>query len=230
MTKLDAHGQLAGCPDGLFSQDGGVYFSAGLDKRLVAWNVATGEKIGEHVFNSSIWTASMSGDGTQLALSMDDGSFQVLGLNGTAIVPPAPTEEVSGIIEIEDVPIYPGITETVGYDALDVPRKCAGIIFRHFDVYYNVDYGANLTKEERKASPLNLEIANFFKQEYAKENWLSFDMLPPRGAAIEIVYWEEENRSYDAAAGDPPFTGSCYLVTVLIQPPGADLEIIADVK
>jgi WD40 repeat protein len=230
LTKLDAHDRQAGCADGAFSADSSVYFSAGLDHRLVEWNIATGEKLGEQTIGSAIWTASMSADGTTLALALDNGKVRILGLDATAAITPEEAEAPTDIIEIDDVPTYPGITATVAYDALEVPRKCGGTIFRHFDVYYSVDYGGDLTKEEKMASPLNQQIMDFFREQFAADDWIGFDIIPPQGAVLDTVFWEEENRSYPAGASDPPFVGSCYLATILIQPPGADLEIIADVK
>lgn len=234
MTKSDAHAKHAGCADGAFTPDGSIYFSAGLDGRLVAWDVATGTELAEQSFGIPIWSVSVSGDATRLALGLDNGEVKVLRPIGSAANPPTPvptTIAPQGIVEIEDVPTLPQITGTVAIDAFDVPKKCGGKVFRHYDVYYSVDYGGDLSKEQRRISNLNLDIVSFYNREFAAQDWLGFKIGEPQYfSSLESIYWEEEDRPYPAAADQPPYVGTCYRVTVLVQPPGADLEIIADIE
>ncbi len=163
---------------------------------------------------------------------------------GVAVSAPPPTETavpatetatpvpspLPPIVEIPEVPTYPKIVQTVGYDALGGLNKCGNAIFRHYDIYYSVDYGGELSKEEKASSPLNQDILDFYKQQFAAAKWLVYDMKNPIGAVLHSVFWEDEGRAYDPAADQPPFVGSCYLVIVKIQPPGADLEVIADIE
>jgi WD40 repeat protein len=68
------------CMDGVFSLGGDLYFSVGDDGRLYAWNVKTGAALKMLEFDTLIWSVSLSGDGTLLALSMDNGIVRIVGL------------------------------------------------------------------------------------------------------------------------------------------------------
>jgi WD40 repeat protein len=68
------------CMDGVFSLNGDLYFSVGDDGRLYAWNVKTGAALKMLEFDTLIWSVSLSGDGTLLALSMDNGIVRIVGL------------------------------------------------------------------------------------------------------------------------------------------------------
>lgn len=68
------------CVDGVFSNDSRVYFSAGEDGELFAWDVASGDALLDVDLGPRIWTISLTGDGHYLVAAMDDGSLRVWGL------------------------------------------------------------------------------------------------------------------------------------------------------
>lgn len=145
---------------------------------------------------------------------------------------PAPTPtELPKIVAIPDVPTYPGIIETVGADAIEKLNKCGNTQFLTYDIYYSVDYGdPKMTKDQKKASAKNQEIVAWYHQQFEAQNWKVFDRPNSLEALFQVITWENDNRAYPEQPGLQPYVGACYLVTVLVQPPGADLEIVASVE
>ncbi len=68
------------CVDGVFSSDSRLYFSAGDDGVIYAWDVVSGEALAEVHLGMRIWTISLTNDGQYLVAAMDDGTLRILGL------------------------------------------------------------------------------------------------------------------------------------------------------
>lgn len=82
LNKRDVHAnpnpEISGCADGVFSRSGDVYFSAGSNKILNAWDATNGNLLQTMTFNYPIITVSISSDGNVLAVALTDGSFHLL--------------------------------------------------------------------------------------------------------------------------------------------------------
>jgi WD40 repeat protein len=83
VSSWDAHptkGFAQGCIAGDFSSDGSVYFTGGDDGNLIAWDVATGDRLKTFEYGKMVWKLSVSGDGKFLAAGLDDGQVKIIGL------------------------------------------------------------------------------------------------------------------------------------------------------
>lgn len=82
LIKRDVHAnanpEISGCADGIFSKSSDVYFSAGSNKILNAWDAANGNLLQSMTFDYPIITISLSSDGKLLAVALTDGSFHLL--------------------------------------------------------------------------------------------------------------------------------------------------------
>ncbi len=82
LIKRDVHSnpdpEISGCADGVFAMGSDVYFSAGSNKILNAWDAANGNLLQSVTFDYPIITVSLSSDGTLLAVALTDGSFHLL--------------------------------------------------------------------------------------------------------------------------------------------------------
>jgi WD40 repeat protein len=78
MTMPEVH--KGGCLDGAYSLDGDIFFSAGADGVLNAWDTTNGELLLSEDFGTAIWAIAVSGDGKILAAALNDGTLHILGL------------------------------------------------------------------------------------------------------------------------------------------------------
>lgn len=75
-SKAQAH--PGGCGGGAFSADGKVYFTGGDDGKFVAWKVQDGEIMNTIKEAQAIWSVSLSGDGSLLAVAVDSGRMGII--------------------------------------------------------------------------------------------------------------------------------------------------------
>jgi len=68
------------CVDGVFGQNSRLYFTAGDDGYIFAWDVETGDKVGEVVLPYFVYTITASGDNEEIAASSEDGTLVIIGL------------------------------------------------------------------------------------------------------------------------------------------------------
>lgn len=141
-----------------------------------------------------------------------------------------------GLVEIPDVPTYPGILKSTRVHAVARSVKCGnpqsytyhGYAFVNYDVSYSVDYGKpGLSRDEKLKSPVNQQIVDFYHQQFAAKGWQVTDETDETDALVKIIAWDDEERAATPEPGQDAYDGACYVVTVLVQPASADLHIIA---
>ncbi len=69
-----------GCTDGVFGIGSDVYFSVGVDGDLNAWDANTGDLLTYLSAEKGIQAVSLTGDGSLIALALDEGTVSVVGL------------------------------------------------------------------------------------------------------------------------------------------------------
>jgi WD40 repeat protein len=81
---IDAHWhedfRNLGCRDGAFTWHGDLYFTVGVDGMLHAWDMESGELLFTRIYDQELGMVSVSPDGELLAVGLQDGSVELLGL------------------------------------------------------------------------------------------------------------------------------------------------------